>query len=283
MRLTVITLVLVLSIGIATAAAEEVKLTVLSFNVRYGTAKDGENAWEKRKDILVDTIRQANPDIIGTQECLDFQADYIVDKLPEYRWFGVGREADGNGERMAVLYKKDVVSPLDVGNFWLSETPEVPGSLSWNSSCTRMVTWARFYHHASKRFFVHFNTHFDHKSEPARQGAARVLLERIKQLPENTPVIVTGDYNSAAGKSVAWTTLTEGGLADAWLVAAKHSGPTITFGSFGPPKEGEDSRIDWIMLRGPVRADECETITYNKDGRYPSDHFPVRAALTITD
>ncbi|MFA6244065.1 MAG: endonuclease/exonuclease/phosphatase family protein [Candidatus Hydrogenedentales bacterium] len=282
MRLPSALIFAALVIGAFTAVADEIPLVVLSFNVRYGTANDGDNAWDKRKDILVETIRQSKADIIGTQECLDFQADYIVEKLPEYRWFGVGREADGSGERMAVLYKKDVLSPLESGNFWLSETPEIPGSSSWNSSCNRMVTWARFYHLASKRSFIHYNTHFDHKSEDARQGAARVLLNRIQQLPSEMPVIVTGDFNSIAKNSVAWTTLTEGGLADAWLTTEKRIGPSITFGSFGPPKEGEDARIDWILLRGPVRADECETIAYNESGKYPSDHFPVRAALTIT-
>lgn len=269
-------------LGAIPAQAEEIDLTILSFNVRYGSANDGDNAWDKRKDILVETIRQSGADIVGTQECLDFQADYIVQQLPEYRWFGVGREADGSGERMAVFYKKDVLSPLESGNLWLSETPREPGSKSWNSSCSRMVTLSRFYHHASKQAFVYYNTHFDHRSEEARQGAAKVLLEFVKNIDANTPIIVNGDFNAYAGNSAAWTTLTEGGFTDAWLAAQKRIGPTVTFCGFAPPKEGEDARIDWILLRGPIRVTECESVTYNQDGRYPSDHLPVRASLTLT-
>ncbi|MBM3289046.1 MAG: endonuclease/exonuclease/phosphatase family protein, partial [Candidatus Hydrogenedentes bacterium] len=158
-------------------------LAVMSFNVRYGTANDGPDHWNKRKDIVVDAILSSNPDIVGTQECLDFQADYIVSQLPEYRWFGVGRELNCGGEHMAVLYKHKALAPIETGNFWLSETPDVIGSISWDSACRRMVTWAKFLHLESKRTFYFFNTHLDHQSEPARQGGAKVLRDRIAALP----------------------------------------------------------------------------------------------------
>jgi hypothetical protein len=168
--------------GAAGAAFADATIKVMTFNVRYGTAPDGANAWHQRKDLVVDVIRQYDPDVVGTQECLDFQADYIVQAFPDYRWFGVGREADGRGEFMAVLYKPRVLSPIDSGNFWLSETPDVPGSSSWNSACNHMVTWARFYHIESKQFFYFYNTHLDHKSEPVRQGGATVLAGKLAGL-----------------------------------------------------------------------------------------------------
>jgi endonuclease/exonuclease/phosphatase family metal-dependent hydrolase len=260
----------------------ETPLSVMSFNVRYGTARDGENAWANRRDILVETIRQYDPDVVGTQECLTSQAEYIVKVLPQYHWFGVGREANGSGERMVVFYRKSRISPMESGNFWLSETPDVPGSGSWDTDCNRMTTWARFYHRKTKRFFYFFNTHFDHRSEPARQGAARLMAARIAELPEGTPAIVTGDFNAIAEKSEPWKIITSKDLKDAWLTAAKREGPGVTWGGFEAPKQDSDRRIDWILTRGPVEVQHCETIVFNESGRYPSDHYPVFARLTLT-
>ena len=264
------------------AQAEPITLEVMSFNIRFGTANDGENSWENRRDLVVKMLQERAPDIVGTQECLDFQADYVVEKLPEYRWFGVGREADASGERMAVLYKWRQFSPLEITHFWLSETPEVPGSRSWDSACPRMVTATRFYHHRTRQFFTFCNTHFDHQSEPARQGAAQVLLKYVNSLDPSMPVVVTGDFNSSAGQSAAWSTLVQGDIRDAWLVAAKTAGPTSTYNGFEPLKPDVDSRIDWVLVRGPIAVDHCETVVYGEGGRYASDHFAIAARLTLT-
>lgn len=260
----------------------DIPMTVMSFNVRYGTANDGENSWEHRKDLVVETVRQYEPLVVGTQECLDFQADFIAERLPQYRWFGVGREADGSGERMAVLYRADRVGPVESGNFWLSETPEVPGTSNWDSACHRMATWGKFYHFETKSFFYFVNTHLDHRSEPARQGGATVLAEFIGRLPGDTAVILTGDFNSTAGSSEAYSILTGSGLADAWTTAKEQAGPPITWSAFKAPEPDMDRRIDWILTRGPVAVERCETVTFNQDGRYPSDHFPVVADLKLS-
>jgi len=95
------------------------------------------------------------------------------------------------------------------------------------------------------------------------------------------PAIVTGDFNSAAEQSEAYTILTGVGLRDAWAVAAERTGPAVTWSGFKAPEPGPGRRIDWILLRGPIMARTCETVTFNRKGRYPSDHFPVAAGLTI--
>lgn len=264
------------------AQAEPFDLDAMSFNIRYGTANDGENSWENRKDIVVNMLRERAPDIVGMQECLDFQADYIAEQLSQYRWFGVGREADASGERMAVLYKWKLFSPIEVSNFWLSETPGIPGSRSWDTACPRMVTAARFYHHRTRHFFVFCNTHFDHQSEAARQGAAEVLRTYVESIAPEVPVVITGDFNSRAGDSVAWRTLVQGEIRDAWLAAEKTTGPPMTFGGFGPPSPDTDRRIDWVLVRGPLTVEHCETVLDAEGGRYASDHFPVAARLKIT-
>ncbi|NUM53287.1 MAG: endonuclease/exonuclease/phosphatase family protein [Candidatus Hydrogenedentes bacterium] len=256
-------------------------LKIMSFNVRYGTANDGPNHWDKRKGIVTGAIKAYDPDVVGTQECLDFQAEYIVDELPEYRWFGVGREINCGGEHMAVLYKHKSLAPIESGNFWLSDTPGVVGSVSWDSACRRMVTWAKFQHLESKQSFYFLNTHLDHKSEPARQGGAKVLRDWIAALPADAPIILTGDFNSVAGNSEAYTILTAAGLNDAWTSAVERAGPAITWSGFKAPEEGQDRRIDWILARGPIDVTRCETVTFNQKGRYPSDHFPVFGLLSI--
>ena len=262
-------------------AQGEASLAVMSFNFRYATAPDGDNSWDHRKGVFANAIRACAPDVFGAQECLESQAEFVVQTLPEYHWFGIGRESNGEGEMAAVFYKKKTLSPIETGNFWLSETPDVPGSKSWKSACTRMVTWAKFRHLQSGQLFYFFNTHFDHASEQARQQAARLLLERIKALSGDLPVILTGDFNAAAEEAVAWKTLGDGGFSDAWLTAEKKVGPDITYGGFKPPVEGKKDRIDWILTRGPIKVQQCETVLYSENGRYPSDHYPVTACLRL--
>jgi len=277
------TLAIMVAMVCGFALAEETALKVMSFNVRCAPANDGPNSWEFRKEILADTIRQYAPDVLGLQECFKNQADFIAQALPEYRWFGVGREADGGGEMMAIFYRPGTLTPLESGHFWLSETPEVPGSKSWNTSCTRMVSWARFRHGKTGAVFHYMNTHFDHRSEPARVESARLVLDRTKAIDPKIPVILTGDFNAAAEEAEAWKILTQGGFHDTWLVAEKKVGPEITFGGFkAPPENFGKERIDWILFRGDFKVQQAETILYNKEGRYPSDHYPVCVSLSFT-
>ncbi|HDP36039.1 MAG TPA: endonuclease/exonuclease/phosphatase family protein [Candidatus Hydrogenedentes bacterium] len=263
------------------AEASEMTIKAMSFNVRYGTAMDGENAWMHRKDILVNAFREEAPDVCGLQECLAFQAEYIVEQLPEYRWTGIDRDVSGKGEMTAVLYRHKALFPVETGHFWLSETPDAPASVSWDSSLTRMATWLRFYHAEGNDFFYFYNTHLDHKGEQARQKGIAVICEHIDMLPKETPVILVGDFNAPAEQSRPYEIAMENGFSDAWLEAEERIGPPITWSAFKAPDPDQDKRIDWIIYRGPVRVSRCETVLYNEGGRYPSDHYPVAATLHI--
>lgn len=264
----------------ASASFAETQLSVMTFNIRYGSANDGPNSWDLRRETVVNAIRAYDPDIVGTQECLLFQAQYLDHALPGYEHFGVGRNPDGTGERMEVFYKTDVLAPIETGNFWLSKTPDVPGSRDWNSANIRMVTWAKFHHLKSREFFYYLNTHFDHRSEEARQEAATLLSRYTRKLPENNFVILTGDFNSRAEDSVAWTTLTSDRLSDSWLSAKITRGAKNTWSGFKAPQDSVN-RIDWILFSGPAVVNHCETVLYNENGRYPSDHFPVFARFVF--
>lgn len=267
----VVAILVVLAAGACTA---QTSLGVMTFNIRYGSANDGENAWDKRKEVVVNAIREYAPDILGVQECLEFQAQYLDDALPEYEHFGVGRKGDGTGERMEVFYRTDVLAPLETGNFWLSKTPDVPGSRDWQSANIRMVTWARFYHFKSERPVYFLNTHFDHRSVEARKHAALVLERHLRKLPRGVPVIVGGDFNATAESSEPWEILTGRRLSDAWILAEERIGPAITWSGFAAPEDSV-KRIDWLLIGGVKSVTQCETVLYNENGRYPSDHYPV--------
>lgn len=260
-------------------AAKPLELTVMTFNLRYGLAQDGENAWPKRRELLLETIRQHDPDVIGVQECLLFQAEYIEEELRGYRWVGVGREESGGGEMAAIFYRQKELMPVSSGNFWLSETPEVPGSKSWDSSLPRICTWAKFYHPASKEWFHVYNNHFDHVGQQAREESAKLVAKRVRELPEDAKVIVTGDFNAIAEESAPFKTFIEQGLFDSWLSAPARKGPVTTWSAFKSPDYESKQRIDWILFRGPLTCLTAETVTYNQEGRYPSDHYPVVATF----
>jgi endonuclease/exonuclease/phosphatase family metal-dependent hydrolase len=255
-------------------------LRVMSFNVRMPSKGDGDNRWEFRRDILVDTIRAKAPDLFGTQELFHEQGQYIAEKAPEYAWFGVSRQGDQTDEHMGVFYKREKLNVIESGNFWLSETPDVPGSMSWNVSLPRMVTWALFELKDSPRRFYFYNTHFAHRREDseARLKSAQLIAERLKTVPQNIPLIMTGDFNAPADSDVY--AVFAAFLSDAWTTAERRTGPEDTFHGFrGQPRPG---RIDWIFYRGAFRVTEAETVTHHKDGRYPSDHFPVFTVLEFT-
>lgn len=261
-------------------AFSEMALSVMSFNVRYGTAKDGENDWEHRRDFLVEAIRASRPDVLGTQECLDFQAEYIVQQIPEYRWIGIGRDADGTGEMTAIFYKKDDLVPLALGHFWLSEQPEVPGSKSWDSSLPRIASWVRFYHPKSKTQFYHVNTHLDHRGEEARAQGAALIAKKAAQWTAEAPVVLTGDFNAGGGESRPWNVLTQAGLKDTRIEAKDVKGPQGTFCNF-EKLDPAGARIDWILVSSAWKPSSNETVSFQKNGRFPSDHLPVLAHLSL--
>ena len=274
--LTILTL---LAVAILHSSTHALDATIMSFNIRYGTADDGADSWPHRREMVVETIRDAAPDIVGLQECLDFQADYIAENLAGYAWFGLGREADGTGEMTAIVYRTDRLLPVATNHYWLSETPQIPGSKSWDSSLTRIVSRVVFFHVTEKQRFVFYNTHFDHRGEVARQESSRLLVVLMKK--ESLPVVLTGDFNARGGNSEPWRILIPGGFLDAWDAADVQKGPSNTWNGFEKPAEDADKRIDWIVVSPGIKVSSCTTIDRQEGGHYPSDHFPVVAQLDL--
>tara|TARA_B100000929_G_C15404517_1_gene385774 strand:+ start:65 stop:898 length:834 start_codon:yes stop_codon:yes gene_type:complete len=257
---------------LASAAAET--LTVMTYNVRYPSPDDGADRWENRRDLLGDTIRKSAPDLIGTQELFQSQGDYITAKLPRYSWFGIDRRGGHDDEHMGIFYRSDRLKLIEQGNFWLSDTPEVVGSISWGHPLPRMVNWGLFETRSGRRFRL-YNTHFPYRGEDeaARTKAARLIAERISA-DDGIPAILTGDFNTG-DDSEAHRTLTET-LSDSWTTAKRRSGPTPGYHGFngGEP----DRRIDWILSRG-FDAISARSIDAALGGHYPSDHYPLVTKL----
>jgi endonuclease/exonuclease/phosphatase family metal-dependent hydrolase len=253
------------------AAAQS--LRVMTYNVRYPNPNDGPDVWEKRRDLFVQSIRESKPDVFGTQELFQLQGEYVVQALPEYAWFGMSRRGNHEDEHMGIFYRRDRLKLIEQGQFWLSETPDVPGSQSWNMSLPRMVTWGLF--QDGKRRFYLLNTHFAHRGEDeaARIKSAELIASRLRSITKAVPAILTGDFNAIAGGDV-YKVLLKAGLVDTRPASAK--GPEGTFHGF---KGQPTNRIDWILATPGWKTRSYETITMNRDGRYPSDHFPVLVEL----
>lgn len=268
----------------AEPAAADIK--VLSYNLRYGTAADGENHWDKRKDFMAETLKAVNPDLLGTQETLDFQRDFLAKTLPTHAVLAVGRE-DGRekGEMTAIYWRKDRFEKVDGGHFWLSTTPAEVGSKGWDAALPRMATWVRLKDKTQEgKPILWINTHFDHQGEVARTEAAKLLRERVATLGHGCSVIVTGDFNSAED-SAAYHTLfgphenTATSLLDTYRAMhpqrAENEGTTTPFLA----AVSQASRIDWIGVSRDWKVLAAGIDHPDRAGRTPSDHFPIHAVL----
>ena len=279
-----------IAVGILAVRAEETggAVRVMSFNVRYGSAWDGDNRWDKRKDLLVETIQAFDPDLLGTQETLAFQRDYIAAALPGHEAWGVGRK-DGaaKGEMCALFFRRDRFAKLDGGHFWLSESPETAGSESWDSSLPRMVSWVKLLDLRAPDAppVLFFNTHFDNRGARARTASAHLLRARAAAAAgAGCHIIATGDFNAVEGSEpyLALFGADNGRdslLADAHRLA--HPKPIEDEGTANGFQPGSTSgpRIDWIAVSRNWRVVEVRIDRTARDGRTPSDHFPVTAVL----
>ena len=270
-------------------------IRVMSFNIRYGTAKDGENAWPYRRKMVFDVISKHRPDIVGMQEVLNGQRSELLGALPEYESLGTGR-FDGmlRGEFSPIVYRKDRFEVLEDGQFWLSDTPDVPGSKSWGNAITRICTWARMRDRATGQSFYFYNTHLDHRSPPSQQRSAELIAQRIATHDhKDDPVILTGDFN--ANEDTSTIRFLKGEierafektaglppspkLRDSFRVLHPDATNVGTFNGF----RGERSRgkIDYVLVSADVQIVSAEIVHDNTDGRYPSDHFPVKTTVRL--
>ena len=287
------------SLGAPRAVAVEetgrMELKLMSFNVRYENAEDlGSRAWRRRIAGAVGMIRSEFPDVIGVQEALHGQAADLWASLPDYEFFGIGRD-DGRraGEYAGIFYRRDRFEAdfSDGGTFWLSGTPELPGSKSWGNEIPRVATWLKLVDRSTQRAFYVFNTHWDHQHQGSRENSALLLSRRIDQrkLPD-LPVVLLGDFNaternpglayltgkpvSILGRKQAWTHP----LTDTFqsLHATEKERTTLHF--WNGTRTG-DRKVDHILV-----SDDAQVLSSKiRDADQPmvSDHFPVTARVAF--
>lgn len=261
------------------------ELNVMTFNIRLNIKSDSLNAWPYRKDNAASQIKFHKVHVLGVQEALHDQMMDLSQSLLQYKYAGVARD-DGKtkGEYSAIFYDSTRLKLLGSSTFWLSLTPGIPGSKSWDAAITRVVTWAKFKDAASKKIFFVFNTHFDHIGKEARRESAKLLKQRVKEISGNNPVIIMGDFNSKPSDDPI-KILIDANDPDKFIDTkaisiTPHYGPQGTFNAF-TPKETDNEPIDFIFLKGKWKVLQHATLSQTWEGRFSSDHFPVFAKLSF--
>lgn len=254
-------------------------LTVMSFNIRYGTANDGENSWPNRDHLVMRVFEDRQASIVGVQEALAFQLNEITDTHPHYGVIGIGRD-DGKtrGEYAAILYNTRAFAVDASGTFWLSDTPEVVASKSWGNSITRICTWARLIDRESGDAVYVFNAHYDHRSQESREKSSRLILDRIAGRAHDDPVVFMGDFN-AGESNPAIASLIDSGLTHTYREIHPDETAVGTFNAFRGDSDGE--MIDHVLVSTGVEVLDADIDRTNENGRYPSDHDPVWATIEL--
>ena len=286
----VLALLLALLLGACAHLAPETEgkgsIRAMTFNIRLDIASDGENAWSHRQEMVAALIRHEAPDLLGTQEVLLHQKQYLETALPDYTFVGVGRD-DGaqGGEFSPLAWRSERFELLEAGTFWLSPTPDVPGK-AWDAAYPRVATWAVLRDRRSGATVRALNTHFDHVGVVARANAARMIAQWVASGPAaDAPAIVMGDFNSPPG-SEPYRILADtarSGLADARAISrAPPYGPPGTFTAFDIAAATE-APIDHVFVSAGLAVERLAVVTQHWEGRLPSDHYPVVVDLRPND
>ncbi len=254
-------------------------IRVASYNIRMDTQSDSLNAWEYRKDKVNALIRFYDMDIIGTQEGFLHQLQDMA-RMTEYAYFGSGRD-DGKtaGEHSAIFYRKDRFELLETGDFWLSETPDVPGK-GWDATCcNRICSWGKLKEKSTGKTFYVFNVHFDHQGVVARQESGKLMIKKMQEIAKDNMIICTGDFNSHPQ--------TEQIIAlSAYLNDSKFISQAPPYGPEGTTNRRfanplSPSRIDYIFVSEGIQVLKYASLTDNDGAYYPSDHIPVMADIIL--
>lgn len=274
-----------LFVTILQASAQDSSINVMSFNIRLDVKSDSLNSWPYRKDLAASQILFHEADFVGLQEALHHQLTDLKERLPGYESVG-GARNDGkeSGEYSAILYNTQRFELQVSETFWLSETPALPGSKSWDAAITRIVTWGKFKDRKTGKIFFIFNTHFDHIGKEARKQSARLILQKIHDLAEGQPVILTGDFNAAPNdepiKILTDKSNPRHVINAKEISVTPHYGPSGTFNGFRNA-EVNDHAIDYIFVKNGVQVLKHASLSQTWKGKFSSDHFPVFARLKI--
>lgn len=260
-------------------------LKVMTFNIRYDNPEDSLNAWPERASFVCRFLKEEEPDLIGMQEVLAHQYEYLDSVMTDYTLIGIGRD-DGvkEGEMNPVFFRKNRFDIIRTKTFWLSDTPELAGTKSWGASLPRIVTWVELSEKNSMEHFYFFNTHFAHDSDSARLMSSTLLLNKVDSTASDFPFVITGDFNmliSSKGYEILTGPFESVPLLiDTYAVSEKRPvGPAYTFNGFSERRRS--GRIDYIFVRNGMKVLEHRTFIRKEHGIYISDHWPVMATISL--
>lgn len=254
-------------------------IRIATYNVRYDNKGDSGNLWVNRYPVIKALVNFHDFDIFGTQEGLQHQIDSLSANLPEYAWYGLGRDdGQAKGEHSAIFYKKDKYKLLGKGDFWLSETPEKPGP-GWDARLNRICSWIQLQDVKSKKKFYVFNVHYDHQGVKARQESSKLILEKIKTIAGANPALLTGDFNGNHGSEWYKLIANSNSLFDTYRLVKSPYANNGSFNSFRVPSSTDV--IDHIFVTKQFSVKRWGILTDSYFGKYPSDHFPVVADVTL--
>jgi endonuclease/exonuclease/phosphatase family metal-dependent hydrolase len=260
-------------------ATSKTPIGVLSFNIRYGSATDGPDAWPLRRESVAQLLVTSHAAWIGVQEALDFQLEYLDSVLVHHRRVGQGREGGTRGEHAAIYYDTRRFELLQSEDRWLSETPERAGSVGWDAALTRIATHAVLRERASGKEWSVWNTHFDHRGSRARTESARLLVQWIQT--DQRPTVLMGDLN-AGEDSAPLRLLRSAGLQDTFRTIHPQRAEVGTFHGFRGGSVGD--KIDYVLVDNRSETLDANIIdSRGAHGRWPSDHHAVHALLMPTD
>jgi endonuclease/exonuclease/phosphatase family metal-dependent hydrolase len=253
-------------------------MSILTLNLRRESEEDGVNNWPHRRGLVAQLIKDVAPHLFGTQEGRKPQVYSLLNNLEEYGLADEHRSWDPQRFYPSIFFRQDSIKILESGDRWLSDTPEVHASKSWGSAYPRLATWALCRPKGYRTEFFFVCTHMDHISSEARYGQAGALVELLTQKnPSSLPVILVGDFNDVPG-SAPYRTLTRC-LKDVWLEGPSHDAGEGTWHGFSG--KAQKGRLDWILVSPEVVARDTQIVRTSFEGRYPSDHFPVKALIEV--
>ncbi|MEY4384347.1 MAG: hypothetical protein RI995_1889 [Bacteroidota bacterium] len=259
------------------------QINCMTFNIRLDTKDDGINQWPFRKERCAELVKYHQVDILGMQEAFVHQIKDMEKQLPDYKWFGRGRD-DGKeaGEFSPLMYNSKKIRLLDQATFWLSDSCEKVG-FGWDAACRRVVTWGKFKELKSNKTFFVFNTHFDHLGKIARRESAKLVLKKIQEIGKNYPIILMGDFNATPNEEPIQLLVdinNPNKVTDTEKISKNgHYGPYSTFNGF--KQEQKDRHIDYIFVKNGPKVLQHTTHSETWNNLYPSDHFPVSSLIQL--
>jgi endonuclease/exonuclease/phosphatase family metal-dependent hydrolase len=260
------------------AMAQEIK--VITYNIRLDVASDGVNQWGKRIGSIKSLLEKSNPDILCIQEGLFNQMNDLQNMLPDYFYVGVGREdGDKKGEFSAIFFRKNKFDLISSNTFWLSPTPEIPGSKGWDAAITRICSYGQVKIKSSGKSLFVFNTHFDHIGVKARKASAKLIIQKVAEIAKDEAVILTGDLNSDPSTK-AFKTIVKNRVHPLKESFVKSDKRDCTFSGFEVAST-KCKHIDFIFYDRIFEQRNYQIITDNNGLYYPSDHMPVESILML--